>query len=125
MATVENPDMIAATTPSSTSVSRSIRIDRLTGTINYRPWQIRMKMYLRRLHLWASIDGSKTKPDNNESEIQARQDKDFEAQSKIQFHEADSLMYLVSNQETAKEMWECLSEQYEKTDTIHAIALFQ
>ena len=33
-------------------------------------------------------------------------------------------MYLISNQETAKEMWECLSEQYEKTDTIHAIALF-
>ena len=30
-----------------------------------------------------------------------------------------------SNQETAKEMWECLSEQYEKTDTIHAITLFQ
>ena len=34
-------------------------------------------------------------------------------------------MYLISNQETAKEMWECLSEQYEKTDTIHAIALFR
>ena len=55
----------------------------------------------------------------------AWQDKDFEAQSEIQFHVADSLMYLISNQETTKEMWECLSEQYEKTDTIHAIALFR
>ena len=53
------------------------------------------------------------------------QDKDFEAQSEIQFHVADSLMYLISNQETAKEMWEWLSEQYEKTNTIHAIALFR
>ena len=51
--------------------------------------------------------------------------KNFEAQSEIQFHVADSLMYLISNQGTAKEMWECLREQYEKTDTIHAIALFQ
>ena len=33
-------------------------------------------------------------------------------------------MYLISNQETAKEMWECLSEQYEKNDTIHTTALF-
>ena len=74
-----------------------------------------------RLHLWAYIDGSKTKPDNNDPEIQAWQDKDFEAQSEIQFHVADSLMYLISNQE----MWECLSEQYEKTDLIHAIAPFR
>ena len=34
-------------------------------------------------------------------------------------------MYPISNQETAKEMWVSLSEQYEKTDTIHAIALFR
>ena len=95
MATV---NMIAASTPSSTSVSRSIGIDRLTRAVNYHPWQIRMKMYLRRLHLWAYIDGNKTKPDNNDPEIQARQDKDFEAQSKIQFHVADSLMCLISNQ---------------------------
>ena len=81
MATVENPDIVAATIPSSTSVSRSIRIDRLTGAANYRPWQIWMKMYLRRLHLWVYIDGSKAKPDNNDPEIQAWQDKDFEAQS--------------------------------------------
>ena len=53
MATVENPDIVAATTPSSTSVSRSIRIDKLTGAANYRPWQIQMKIYLRRLHLLA------------------------------------------------------------------------
>ena len=71
MATVENPDMIAATTPSSTSVSRSIRIDRLIGATNYRPWQIRMKMYMQRLNLWAYIDGSKAKSDHNDREIQA------------------------------------------------------
>ena len=91
-----------------------------------------MKISLCRLHPWAynspngvivALDGSKGKPDNNDPEIQAWQDKDFEAQSEIQFHVADSLMYLISNQETAKEMWECLSEQYEKANTIHAIAL--
>ena len=124
MATVENPDMVADTIPSSTTVSRSIRIDRLTGATNYRPWQIRMKMYRPRLHLWAYIDGSKAKPDKTDPEIQAWQDKDFEAQSEIQFHAADSLMYLISNQETTKEMWECLSEQYEKTDTIHQLTTF-
>ena len=83
MATVENPDMVADTIPSSTTISRSIRIDRLTRATNYRPWQIQMKMYLRRLHLWAYIDGTKAKLDKNDPEIHAWQDKDFEAQSEI------------------------------------------
>ena len=102
MVTVENPDMVAASTPSSTSVSRSIHIDRLTGVTNYRPWQIRMKMYLRRLHLWAYIDGSKDKPDKNDREIHAWQDKDFEAQSEIQFHVADSLLCLIQTKKPPK-----------------------
>ena len=84
-----------------------------------------MKMYMQRLNLWAYIDGSKAKPEKNDPKTHTWQDKDFEAQSEIQFHVADSLMYLISNQETAKEMWECRSEQYEKTDTIHAIVLFR
>ena len=80
MATVENPDMVVDTIPSSTSISRSIRIDRLTEATNYHPWQIRMKMYLRRLHLWAYIYGSKAKPEKeNDRETHAWQDKDFDA----------------------------------------------
>ena len=80
MATVENLDMVADTIPSSTSISRSIRIDRLTEATNYHPWQIRMKMYLRRLHLWAYIYGSKAKPEKeNDRETHAWQDKDFDA----------------------------------------------
>ena len=97
----------------------SQRTPRLTGATNYRPSQIWMKMYLSRLHLWAYIGGNKVKPDNNDPEIQVWHDKDFETQSEIQFHVTDSLMYLISNQEITKEMWECLNEQYEKTVSSH------
>ena len=118
-------DVDNTTSFTTTSLSRSIRIDKLIGASNYRPWQIRMKVYLRRLHLWAYIDGSNPKPEKTDPNYSTWEEKDFEAQSEIQFHVTDTLMYLIANEETAKEMWDCLKEQYEKTDTIHAIALFR
>ena len=51
------------------------------------------------------------------------EEKDLEAQSEIQFHVVDTLMYLIANEATTKEVWDYLKEQYEKADMIPPIAL--
>ena len=67
-------------------------------------------MYLQRLRLWSYIDGSEPKPEETHPTFSDWEEKDFEAQSEIQFHIADTLMYLIAHESTAKEMWYCLKE---------------
>lgn len=78
----------------------TVKID-LLGEGNYNTWKLRVKALLQRAGLWAAVSGT---PANSKQ--------DEKAMSEIILTVQDTLLPLIGDLTTAKEMWDTLEQLY-------------
>ncbi|MCO5573253.1 hypothetical protein L7F22_027022 [Adiantum nelumboides] len=115
---------------STSSFAKYYQIEKLNGT-NYLPWSLRLQMVLEKSGNLGVVDGTEPNPTNvpagqapaAEAKIDAWNKKDLEARTEIILHLGNKQLQLVRQTKTAREMWNLLKQQYQRTNVVSRVLL--
>ncbi|XP_046856238.1 uncharacterized protein LOC124449354 [Xenia sp. Carnegie-2017] len=103
-------------------------IDKLIGAKNWQVWKYQMQAILESRELWRHVDGSVTNPDASDSSSGARI-AFLKAQKKTKALLVTSinsdLVYLITECQTPKEIWDKLKERFERNTVANKLLLKQ
>ncbi|MCO5591850.1 hypothetical protein L7F22_045843 [Adiantum nelumboides] len=117
---------------SSSSYTKYYQIEKLNGP-NYLPWSLRLQMLLEKAGNLGVVVGTKPNPATaavsagqaapTQADIDAWKKKDLEARTEIVLHLGDKQLQLVRQSTTAREMWDILKQQYQRTNVVSRVLL--
>ena len=106
-------------------------IDKLEGVKNWQVWKYQMQVILEAKELWGHVDGTATNPTSSESGSSnaSAQSAFAKAQMKTKALLVTSinsdLVHLITECQTAKEIWDKLKERFERNTVANKLFLKQ
>jgi hypothetical protein len=107
----------------SISIEKLVSIDKLENSNNYHLWKFKVQLVLEERDLFGVVDGSESNSDNEEVKAAEWLKKDKKARVTICLALSDSVLTMVRDSQTAKQVWDKLSSVFENKNLVNRLLM--